>query len=108
MGRGRQLPYFSSLALKNSSARRVFVSCSAGTTGLSLITESSANRVGADGMPDLAQSRGWLRASMQTVIASRRASSSPGAIATPYVSRTANQRFETVATVSPLRVISYS
>ena len=42
---------------------------------------------------------------MQTVIARIRASSSPGAIATPYVSRTANQRFDTVATVSPSRLI---
>jgi hypothetical protein len=53
-------------------------------------------------------SLGWLIASMQTVTASTSASSSPSAISTPYVSRTRNQRFETLATVSPSRVISYS
>ena len=50
----------------------------------------------------------WESASMQTVIARTSASSSPGAMSTPYVSRTLNQRFDTVATARPSRSISYS
>lgn len=46
--------------------------------------------------------------SITTVIASMSASSTPGATSTPYVSRTRNQRIETVATGAPPCSIRYS